>query len=318
MADHEHSHHPGGYDQQKAGQLTFAIALTALVFVGEVLGGIWSGSLALLSDAGHVFSDLSSLALSLVALKLACRPPTYRHTYGLHRAEVLAALVNGLALLVICVVIFREATLRLLQPTEVRSTQMLLVAVLGLVANGVVALRLGHHGQHDINIRSAYLHVVGDLLASVAVVVGALIIRFTGLLVVDPILSAGIGLLILAGAARVTREALHILLEGVPAGIDLQQVAAAIAEIPKVEGVHHVHAWTICSNVLSFSAHVVACPETEQERVELRRQIQQVLSEGFGFADTTIELECTPPKDTGLLRPIDHDSREPRHEGHWH
>jgi len=308
MVHHDHSHDAGGADREKSAQLSFAVILTAVVLVGEVIGGIWSGSLALLSDAGHVFSDVSSLLLSLFALRLAYRPPTRSHTYGLHRAEVLAALVNGLALLVICAIIVREAYDRFHEPAEIRSTGMLVIAAIGLVANWVVAARLGHHGHHDINVRSAYLHVLGDLAASAAVVGGAVVIALTGWVIVDPILSAAIGVLILVGAGRVLRDALHILLEGVPDGMDLEEVAAALTSIEQVEAVHHVHAWTICSNVLAFSAHVVACPETEDQRLTLRRRIEQVLGQRYGFADTTIEMECTPCPGAELLRHHSHDA----------
>lgn len=315
-------------DQRKAGQLRFAVGLTAVILVGELIGGYWTGSLALLSDAGHVFSDVLSLGLSLFALRLALRPPTGRHSYGLHRAEVFAALVNGVALLGICYVIFREAYERLAAPPEVKSLELLGFALVGLIANWVVLTRLGGHSHDDINLRSAYLHVLGDLLASVGVVIGAVIMALSGWAIVDPIISACIGLLILVGAVRVTGEALHILLEGVPKGIDLEQVAEAMLQLPQVEGVHHLHAWSICSNLQAFSAHVVTCPEGEVQRRATRGQVEQILTQRFGFHHTTLELECDPCDDQSLLRHLehgmgvehDHDHEcadgHPHHHGH--
>jgi cobalt-zinc-cadmium efflux system protein len=306
------------FDAVKTRQLRFAVVLTSVVFVGELIGGLWTGSLALLSDAGHVFSDVLALALSLLAVGLACRPPTERHSYGLHRTEVFAAFLNGVALLGISAVIFYEAYQRLAEPPSIRSGPMLLVAILGLVANGIVALRLGGHEHGDLNLHSAYLHVIGDLLASVAVVVAAVIILATGWLLIDPILSAGIGLLILAGGFRVTREATHILLQGVPRGIDLAEVASALAEVPGVQDVHHVHAWSLCSNILAFSAHVVSCPDNEAERTALRCKLEQILTERFGFSDTTLELECNPTCDGELLQQFTHGMTNNHNHAHNH
>ncbi len=302
---HDHDA-PPDFDRLRGRHLRFAIGLTGVVFVGELIGGFWTGSLALLSDAGHVFSDVLSLALTLFAVGLACRPPTDRHSYGLHRTEVFAALANGLSLVVICLLIFYEAYQRLLTPPAIKSLEMLAIALVGLVGNWVVAVRLGGHGHDDLNLRSAYLHVLGDLLASVGVVIAALVIRVTGWTQVDPLLSAGIGLFILGGAVRVIGQASHILLEGVPPGVDLEALAAAMVAVEEVKGVHHVHAWNICSNIRALSAHVVTCPETEAERAAIRTKLEHILSAGFGFTETTLEFECEPCCEDGLLCSIEH------------
>jgi cobalt-zinc-cadmium efflux system protein len=310
-----------GFDAQKAGQLRFAVVLTAAVFAGELVGGLLTGSLALLSDAWHVFSDILALALSLSAVGLACRPPTSRHTYGLHRVEVLVALANGAVLVLISLGILWEAYRRLLVPGHISSLPMLVVALVGLAANGLVALRLGGHSHGDLNLRSAYLHVLGDLLASVGVVVAALVIWLTGWVLADPLISAGIAVLILVSASGILRESVHILLEGVPAGVDLESVVADLRAGPGVTAVHSVQAWSICSNVLAFSAHVVTCPETEAERRALRCRLDAILT-GHGFALTTLELECEPDCSPELLRQLTHEANHDHghgpHDPHHH
>ncbi len=306
-------------DEQKAGQLRFAVALTACVLAAEIAGGLWTRSLALLSDAGHVFSDVFSLALSLLALRLASLPPTDRHSYGLHRAEILAALVNGLSLLGICVLIGREAYVRFQEPPEVRSVEMLIIAALGMAANGVVAFLLQGHSHGDINLRSAYLHVVGDLLASVGVVVGAGVIAITGWHVIDPAISVGIGVIILVGAVRVTFESVHVLLEGVPPGIDLNTVVQEMSAVEGVLGVHHLHAWSVCSNLAALSAHVNVCEDSEAERSRIRKELEKLLQERFGFQATTLQIECEPPThEEGVLRHFRHGLESVHAHGHDH
>jgi cobalt-zinc-cadmium efflux system protein len=298
---HDHHNHADAAlpisagDQAKGAQLVWAAYLTAAIMAAEALGGWWTGSLALLSDAGHVFSDVASLALAYVALRLALRPPTDRHTYGLHRSEIFAALLNAIALFVIAGLIFWEAYKRLFSPPEIKSGVMLVIAVLGLAVNLVVMLRLRPHSHGDLNLRSAYLHVLGDLLATVAVIVAALIMLLTPWswrYLADPILSSVIGLLILGSALRVGHEALHILMEGVPFGLTLEEIAEALREIPEVSSVHHLHAWSICSNIRAVSVHVVANYQTEAERMRLRQAVEDLLLERFGFSQTTVETEC--------------------------
>lgn len=307
-----------GSDARKASQLRFAVVLTAVVFAGELVGGWLTGSLALLSDAWHVCSDVVALSLSLFAIGIACRPPTTRHSYGLHRVEVLVALANGAVLTLIAAGILWEAYHRFVEPGPIRSVPMLVVALVGLVANAVVALRLGGHSHDDLNLRSAYLHVIGDLLASVGVVVAAVVIALTGWVLADPIVSAGIAVLIAAAAFRVVRESLHILLEGVPEGLELEQVVQSLEQVKGVESVHHVQAWSLCSNVLAFSAHVVTCPGTDDERRALRGELEHVLVGRWGFAHTTLELECDPPCPPGLLKTFEHDEARGNGNGHNH
>lgn len=321
---HAHPHPPeiGAGDADKSRRLFLAALLTAGIFVIEVIGGFLSGSLALLSDAGHVFADVGSLALSYVALRLACRLPTDTRTFGLHRAEIFAAMINGISLVVIALLIWHEAWLRFRQPPEIKTGLMMVIAIVGLAVNVVVLTRLsGHH--HDLNVRSAYLHVLGDMLASVGVVVAAVVMATTGWYLVDPIMSAALGLLIIWGAWRVLDEAMHILLLGVPRALNLRDIAAAMNDIPGVNDVHAMRLWAPCSNLFILSAHVVACPETDEERVKIIADLRSMLETRFNIAEVTLEMESTSCPVPSLVSPLvhpeapDHD-HDHDHEGHDH
>jgi cobalt-zinc-cadmium efflux system protein len=287
-------------------QLKFAIALTTLVFLVEAVGGYLTNSLALLSDAAHVFMDVFALSLSLVAFYLATIPPSDTRTYGFHRTEVFAAAINGITLFAISIGIFYEAFKRLVQPPEIKTLEMMIIAVVGLLANAVVAFKLRSHSPHDLNIHSAFLHVVGDMLASVGVVIGGLIMFCTGWYIVDAIVSAAIGALILYGSGRVVRESVHILLEGVPKGIDVNKVAEAIRSIKGVKDLHHLHIWTICSNILALSSHVVVHHEWKGTPEVLRDTINRELAQRFGISDTTLQFDATQEAHDTLVQNIQH------------
>jgi len=306
----QQTHH---YDAAASGRLKFAIAFTAAVLVAEAVGGYLSNSLALISDAGHVFMDMCALGLALFALSVACRPVDHRRTYGWHRAEVFAALINGLLLLVLASGILYEAWERFHQAdVHIKAAGMMVIAVIGLVANGIVALRLRGHHHGDLNLRTAFLHVLGDMFASVGVVIGGLVILTTGHTWIDPLIAAAIALLIVAGALRVLRDALHILFEGVPKGIKIDQVAAAIDAIDGVVAAHHLHIWSICSNVLVLSCHV-AVDSTVTSGDKLIRTINQVLAERFSIFDTTIQIdEVRGPHET-LIAEVEHREHEQPH-----
>ncbi len=327
-ASHAHEHEQprlpvSAGDVAKGSQLIWAAGLTAFIMVAEAVGGWLTHSLALLSDAAHVFSDVAALVLAGVALRLALRPPTDRHTYGLHRSEIFAALLNALALLIICGLIFWEAYRRLLAPPEVKTGLMLVIAAVGLLVNLVVVLRLRGHAHGDLNLRSAYLHVFGDLLASVAVIVAALFMALTPFswrYLADPVLSALIGLLILSSALRVGGESLHILMEGVPRGVHLEDIIAAVTAVPAVRSVHSLHAWSLCSNLRAVSLHVVADYSSEAERRGVLREVEGVLRTRFGFALTTIETECDEvcPAEVIASRVRHLDTPEDNSLGHQH
>lgn len=299
-------------------RLMFAIILTAITLVAEIIGGIWSNSLALLSDAGHVFLDLFALMLSLGAIKLAAKPPTDIHSYGLHRAEVLASLVNGLTVFIMAVGILYEGSKRFVSPEEVKTTPMLVIAVLGLVANLLAAKGLHGHSHDDLNVRSAFLHVLGDAAASVGVIAGAVLMRYTGWYQADPIISIAIGLLILVGAGRVLREATHILMEGVPRGMSVDQVAAQIRGIEGVLDVHHLNIWSVCSHIFALSAHVEIDPAYDGLRTQLLHTIEHELQHSFHITHTTIQFDCSTCNGGPLIKDLAHTERQAACCGHEH
>jgi cobalt-zinc-cadmium efflux system protein len=247
--------------------------------------------LALLSDAAHVFSDSLSLIMSWLAIYLSTRPATSSRTYGYHRTEVFAAFINGVTLIAISGWIFYEAVHRFLEPEPVKSKEMLVVAIIGFIANMVIVWLFHGEGHKSLNVRSAVLHVIGDALASVGVIVGGVIIYWTSWFIVDPILSCGIGLVVLIGAVRVTKEAVHILLEGSPEHADAQKVAACIGAIDSVKDVHDMHIWSLCSNYLALSTHVSIDEDASRSSHELRQEINDKLQTQFGIFHTTIQIE---------------------------
>jgi cobalt-zinc-cadmium efflux system protein len=276
-----------------------SILITSVIFLAEVIGGIWTGSLALLSDSAHVFMDIFALALSFVALRLSSLPPDNRHTYGYHRLEVFAALINGITLALISVGIWWEAVQRFSEPATIRSTEMLVIAFIGLLANLAVAYILGSHthtdGDHDhtvedLNVHSAFLHVVGDAISSIGVILAAIIIGFTRWEWVDPLVSIFIGILIAFSAYRVTRRSLHILIEGVPEGLSLAQVENAMRSTVGVKDVHDLHVWSICSGHVALSAHVTL-DNFQSSHTGLRTQIKAALLTRFGIEHTTLQFE---------------------------
>ncbi len=238
--------------------LVIALAITSVFLVAEVVGGLLTGSLALLADAGHMATDVAALSLSLFAVWLARRPATPERSFGFYRAEVLAALVNAATLVAISVFIFWEAFQRLGAPPEVDSGPMLAVAVAGLAANAASAWVLMRGGGHEenLNTRGAFLHVVGDMLGSVGAIAAALVMLATGWYLADPLLSAGIGALILWGSWRLLRESVDVLLEATPKGINPAAVRAAMERVPGVAGVHDLHIWTVTSGLIALSGHV--------------------------------------------------------------
>ncbi len=297
-------------DQNISRRLLFAIALTSITLLAEVAGGIWANSLALLSDAGHLFLDLFALLLSLGAIKLASQPPNVRHSFGWHRLEVLAALINGLTVLLMAVLIMYEGSKRLVAPEEVKTLPMLVIALLGLIANLLAARGLHGHSHDDLNVRSAFLHVLGDAAASVGVIAGAAIIWFTGWYQLDALISIAIGLLILAGAGRVLRDAVHILMEGVPRGMSVEQVAKRIKEMQGVHDLHHLNLWSVCSHILALSVHVEVEPGYETDRSGLLQRIEHLLEHEFHITHTTIQLECSDCNGGPLIKPLQHLDRK--------
>lgn len=280
-----------------------SIGITFAILIAEVIGGLWTGSLALLSDAAHIFMDVFALALSYLALRLSALPADDRHTYGFHRLEVVAALINGVSLGAIAIGIFSESWQRWQNPQPVKSLELLIIATIGLVANLIVVFVLGghHHDEddhehegerEDLNVRSAYLHVLGDAISSVGVIVAAVLIWATGWLWVDPLVSVLIGLLILVSSWRVLRSSLHILIEGAPEGLSVEQVGKDLAGIAGVQGVHDLHVWSLCSGHTALSAHVVVADQSLGQAEGLLAELKARLHDRFGIEHTTIQFEC--------------------------
>jgi cobalt-zinc-cadmium efflux system protein len=260
--------------------------------VVEVIGGLWTGSLALLADAGHMLTDVGSLCMSLLAVWFAQRPPTPLNTYGYLRTEILAALANGVVLFLVAGYILYEAFQRVWEPPEVRSGPMLVIAVLGLGVN-LLGLWLLHHGAGEsLNIRGAYLEVLSDALGSIGVIVAAVIIQITAFSRADPIISAAIGVFILPRTWVLMRQALHVLMEGVPLHLDIQEIEAAITTVPGVCAVHDLHVWTLTSGKEAMSSHVVVNDLAAGDRI--LRDLHKLLHEHFGIEHTTIQLESEP------------------------
>jgi cobalt-zinc-cadmium efflux system protein len=303
---HDHSHHVSGASsrgrrraEERRG-LLMALALTSAILVAEVVGGFISNSLALLADAGHMLTDVLALALAYVALGLATRPATPHKTYGWYRIEILAALINGVTLVVIALVIFWEAYGRFKEPPEVATVTMLAIATIGLVANAVGIRFLSGHG-HSLNLRGAYLHMLGDLLSSVGVIIGGLIMWQTGNFVVDPLLSAAIGVVIIVSAYRLLRESVDVLLEGTPVGLDLGAVEEALRTLEGVEGVHDLHVWSLTSGVNALSCHVEVKAEALAGVDAILDRIRSLLQERFEISHTTIQIESESYKQRGLV-----------------
>ncbi|MDA8360450.1 MAG: cation diffusion facilitator family transporter [Gammaproteobacteria bacterium] len=290
--DSGHGHEPrqeGHHHAHGNGRgFKIGLGLTLLFAVCEALAGLWAHSLALLSDAGHMFSDTLALGLSLFAAWLARRPPSARHSYGFVRTEILAALANGLILLAVVTAIAVEAIARLQNPRPVAGFVVMLVATGGIIVNIGVVLALSHEAR-TLNTRSAILHVLGDLVGSAAALMAGAVIYYTGWMPIDPILSLVIGLLILYSTLRLLREVVHILMEGVPEYLDLPTVGRRMAEIPGIVSVHDLHIWTLSSGTPALSAHVVVGHNTDW--MNLLAALQDVLLREFGIAHVTVQPE---------------------------
>lgn len=277
----------------------WAIAVTFVVLVGEVVGGLISNSLALLSDAGHVLTDVFALGLSLIAVFIGKRPSDYRATYGYQRIGILAALINGSTLVIISVFIFIETYRRFFSPPEIESGVMLVVAGAGLLGNLIMARILGG-GHHDLNIKSAWLHVLGDIVTSVGVIVAGLVIRFTGWHLADPIASGLVGIIIILGGGRVIKEALWVFLELSPLGYHAENISKMICGMENVLGVHDVHVWSIGHGVPAFSAHVLLSDRRISETDMIRREIEEKLAD-LGIRHTVLQMECAECQENALF-----------------
>lgn len=286
-----HTHALPNTENERA--LRFALALTGSFLVAEVIGGVLTGSLALISDAAHMLTDAAALAIALAAIRIARRPADRRRTYGYHRFEILAAAFNAMLLFAVALYILVEAYRRFTSPPEIHSVGMLVIASIGLIVN-LISIRLLSGGQTDsLNVKGAYLEVWSDLLGSIGVIVGAVVIQLTGWSWVDPLVAVAIGLWVLPRTWILLKDSLNILLEGVPEGIDLGEVEQAMLAVPGVLGIHDLHVWALTTGKTSLTAHVVYDPTYSPEDA-LMPALQTVLANRFKVVHMTLQCETKP------------------------
>lgn len=290
-------------DHRLEKSLRLAIILTSMFFVIEVIGGYVSGSLSLLGDAGHMFRDVLALFISLSAMQIARRLPTKTRTFGYHRIEILAAFLNGIALIAISAFLLREGYLRLLSPRPVESGVMFAVAIVGLAVNVYVATRLRE--SRDINVRSAFMHVVMDALISVGVVAASVWIFFTGHTVVDPALGMGISIVVFVSAFTILKDAARILLEFAPKDVGFDDVIKDLEGVDGVKGAHNVHLWSICSNINAVDAHVFTDRKDLVKIEEIKQEIRKRL-EKYNIKHVTLEFECEECVEKEKVRKVGH------------
>jgi len=306
--DHNHSHSHNHLHDGRAGNkkgLIIALAITAGIMFLEFFGGLISNSLALLADSGHMLSDTSSLALSLTAIYFATRPASANKTYGFYRFEILAALINGITLFIIAIFIFIEAYGRFLNPTEVVSTTMIAIALIGFMANLASAWFLMKNGdvEENLNLKSAYLHVLSDALGSIGAIIAGLIMLFTDWYLADPIISVLVAVLILKSSISLIKQTLHILMEGSPSSIDLVDVKHTLEVIDGVKNVHDLHVWTISSGFDCLSCHLLIS-DTKDSQTILESAIHK-LEDRFNIKHATIQIEKKQMQHTLFVHSMD-------------
>lgn len=288
---HNHTHF-NDLTRQTVRRLALSLFLTLTFVFVEIAAGIFSNSLALLTDAAHNFTDVLALALSWWALRLTSQPATQEKTYGYHRAGILAALANSTTLVIIALGIFYEAYQRFINPPEVQADVLIGVGVVAVVINVVTALLVRRGAEHDLNIRSAFLHLMGDVLSTVGAVIAGIIIRFTDWNWLDPFVSVLIGILILWSAWTIVREAVDILMEGTPTDIDIEDMIQDINSVEGVRGVHDLHVWSITQNMRTLSAHLVTDDLSISEGASIQTKVNDVLYHEYNVSHATLQLEC--------------------------
>jgi cobalt-zinc-cadmium efflux system protein len=304
-----HAHHHGA---AAAGQrLAWSTVITLSFVVAEAIAGYFSHSLALLSDAGHNFADALALIIAWYGVTIAQKPSTARRTFGYHRVGTLAALANSVSLVVIALLIFWEAAQRLGRPAPVHSTPMIVLAALAILMNTAISLWLRADAKKDLNVRSAYIHMLGDAIAALGVVAAGIIVAFTGASIADPLVSILIGLLILASSWGILKESVDVLLEAIPAGMNIAEVEQTIARVHGVLAVHDLHVWTIGSGMICCSCHVMVNEQSVRSGENVLRGVNEQLRHNFGIDHTTIqvEVEGCDPNDMFCLQKIAENHR---------
>ena len=280
-------------------KLEIVLAISATIFVFQMVGGILSNSLALIADSFHILIDFSAIIITLFAFKLAKRPASPKLSFGFHRAEVIAAFINGITFFVIAAFILFEAYHRFFEPTEVEPSILLPFASIGLAANVIMAFVLKQDSATNLNIKGSYLHVLGDLFSSIGVVVGAIILYFVNFYVIDSIISVGIAVLIIRSGVILSRKTLIIFMEGTPDEIKSEDVYKEIENFDEVTEIHDLHVWTLTSNLFAMSVHVKVKPEFLMKPNELLKKINKTMKESCGITHCTIQIES----DQDLIKP---------------
>jgi cobalt-zinc-cadmium efflux system protein len=289
----EHSHsHFGDLTQQTTTRLAISLGLTLTFVAVETIAGVWANSLALLTDAAHNFTDVVALGLSWYALRLTTRPSNSSKTFGYHRAGILVALVNSTTLVLIALGIFYEAFQRLVAPPQVEARILIGVGVVAFLINAGTAWLVKHGSEHDLNLRSAFLHLMGDVLSTIGATLAGVVILVTGLNWLDPLVSIFIGALILWNAWIILRETMDILLESTPRDIDMSKMVRDVLGVAGVRGVHDLHVWSITQSMRALSAHILTDDIPVSTGATIQREINEVLSHQYGIAHATLQLEC--------------------------
>ena len=301
-------------DDKSQKRLFLSLLVTIIILIAEVVGGIMSHSLSLLSDAGHVLTDAFALGLSLVALLIMKRPSDHRATYGYQRIGLVAALINGISLVVIALFIFIEAYKRYYAPPEINTSVMLPIAIAGLAGNLIMAWILGHK-HDDLNMKSAWLHVLGDTISSVGVIVAGLVIHYTGWVFADTIASGIVGIMIVVGGTRVVKETLWILLDLSPVGFHAEEFSAMISSLPEVRDVHDVHVWSIGHGIPAISCHVRVDDQKISEADAIRKDIEHKLLHE-GIKHSVIQMECANCHCDDLYCKVTAESTVAGHQDH--
>lgn len=282
---HGHSHALTGR------RLALSIAITVSFVLAEAIAGFFAHSLALISDAGHNFADAIALALSWYGLWIARRPSTSNRTFGYHRVGILTALVNAMSLVVIALLIFWEAFRRLWHPEPVQSKPMIIVALVAIAINTVISLWLRGEAKHDVNVRGAYVHMLGDAISAAGVVAAGVVVATTGSYIADPIVSMFIGVFILASSWGILKESVNVLLEGIPEGMIMANLESTIGSVHGVLAVHDLHVWTIGSGVVCCSCHIMVAEQSIRSGEQVLRAVKEELRHHFGINHTTIQVE---------------------------
>jgi len=287
-----HHHHHDPPENQSAGRLFFTMMLNFLITAAEIIGGLVSGSLSLISDALHNFSDGIALIISYIAIRLNRRPKSVRYTFGMKRAEIFAAIINAGTLIFICFYLFKESYMRLMHPEPVQGELMVFVALIGLTANVIGTLLLRSGAKESMNIRASYLHLLSDAVSSVAVVIGGLFITFFNIYWIDPVLTVLIALYVLKESIHIVKEAVNMMMMAAPEGIAIENIQKELEALPNISNIHHVHLWQLNDKDIHFEAHVDVPDMKVSESNELLKQAENILHEEFDINHVTLQFEC--------------------------